>query len=195
MTSTIITKILPKITIPKIHISTCKEEIVDCIRTRNPNIGFLMDNGSILELIFTTDPKDNFYSAILKCSPQIRDAITANNNKIFINTTRHHIFDRFFIRRCELCNVIGHNKHNCKKKLSCRYCGNEHKHTECSVKDNIELHSCHRCKISKRPELISKFKSHDAYSLSCPLYQEAVLKLKANTLSSEIDTSHINIPL
>ena len=165
-------KLDPKITISNLDSDVTADTLKDDIITKNENIKALVDSGETFERIFF-DPKERF--AVMKVSPNIREVLKKNGDKICIGLQMHTVKDRFHVVQCFHCQGFGHKFDNCKHKDDdpvCFYCAGSHKSKECTFKkdrkDNkIKCANCAQSKIKSERE---SCKSHKASDTLCPIF-------------------------
>lgn len=173
-------KILPRVTVPYISNQVDPDDLIDDILARNKPIRDLYDGGDILEKIFTAKRNDNYYDAVLKCSPRIRELIL--QSKLFVGLSSLKAYDRFYIQRCQNCLGFYHKKSECTKPFICKYgCINHDATTTCPISSDTDKHSCTNCKNSSKTEIKSKYDSHHGVSSTCPIYIDLLNKKKQNT--------------
>ena len=125
-------------------------------------------------------PNDNYdnFQIVARVSPQIRDAINAHWNRLFIGATSVRVYDRFYVKRCNRCNKFGHYMDKCSEPSpSCGICSAvDHESETCSHKADTSRHRCINCKRASQSHT-----GHNATSRTCPAYITAQKKLKGNT--------------
>ena len=150
------------------------------LRNQNPFLDGLIANGESFNILFMKPPSDNYdnFQIVARVSPQIRDAINAHSNRLFISSTSVRVYDRFYIKRCNRCNKFGHYMDKCRESSpSCGICSAEdHESENCSHKADTSRHRCINCKRASQPHT-----GHNATSRKCPAYMTAQKKLKGNT--------------
>ena len=111
-------------------------------------------------------------------SDDIREALKANNDKIFIGFSSHHVFDRFYVKSCASCHRFGHYHANCDNRPCCGYCSAEdHKSEECLIhkaKDQSK-YKCVNCQDEGKGG-----DGHSSHWNRCPSYLEQQKKVMKN---------------
>ena len=186
-------KLLPKLTIPNISKDTPKSDLIEIICDQNPDIKDLTDKGQTFEVIFTSNrANSDQYDAVIRASPQIRDLIiNKNSGYLYIEFSRYKVYDRFFIKRCQKCQEFGHTLKNCSKNSVCKFCASNHESEKCHHEKKPEFWKCYLCSSSKNKNFQENCHSHYCASESCPIINEAMKRVKSNTML-EIPT---NLPL
>ena len=71
-------------------------------------------------------------------------------------------------RRCFNCNKYGHTNKDCRRDLSCPFCGKTHSDDECDVKSEPSSHLCSNCE-----------ENHPVFSKECKEYirQTDIIKI------------------
>ena len=75
--------------------------------------------------------------AVLKMSPEVRNAIARSGNRVFLDLTSCRAFDRFWATRCRHCQKFGHTKERCPTKKTspaCGFCAGPHTSLNCPNK-------------------------------------------------------------
>ena len=170
---------LPTIAISGIQDKHEKQDLVDQICKQNSDIAALVTKGSTLEVVFIKNPDEKYSTsqAVVRVSPEIRDAIKQNSNRLYIGLVACRVTDRFYIKRCNNCQQFGHYELTCPKKpnMCCGYCrSGAHKSVNCPIKnEDHSKHSCCNCEA-----LGKDFKGHSALYYNCPAYLAEQDKLK-----------------
>ena len=173
---------LPTISILDVKEFTTKDEFVEKIKNKNPDIKRLIDNGSTLSIVYSKNPSDNldgksnkFYQVVARVSDDVRKAIKANKDKIFVNLQACRVVDRFYIKRCNRCQKFGHYEKDCDGDERCGYCCGSHLSKNCQEvsEHDHDQYKCVNCKDGgKDPG------KHSALWHKCPMYLEMQKKLK-----------------
>ena len=153
------------------------EELENSILRQNKAIAQLVELGSELKVVFIRKPPPRkvYYTVVIRVSPNIRDLINKMKNKIHMGVTVHNIVDRFYIRRCNRCQGLGHYEDKCAttNHLVCGYCAKEHKSDDCPDKGkDHKHHSCINCSAEGE-----NCKGHPAFWRKCPTYKAAQKKM------------------
>ena len=170
---------LPSISIVDITEKFTKEELVTRIRQQNSYVNELIDQDHIFKVLFMKPPTGEYknYQVVALVSPDIRDVISANRNRLFVGLESCRVYDRFYVKRCNECNCFGHYKAKCPNKASCTFCASEEHNSEtCPLKDSRD-HSKFKCINCKRSGLSCE--GHSAAWFKCPAYIIAQKKIQS----------------
>ena len=99
-------KMLPKMTLLDVPPSLPDSEIISGILDKNPQIKELLNAGHTLTLVFSR-VRDGKRMAVLKMSPDVRNAIARSGNRVFLGLTSYCAFDRFWATQCRHCQKFG----------------------------------------------------------------------------------------
>ncbi|KAL5252015.1 hypothetical protein ACHWQZ_G014982 [Mnemiopsis leidyi] len=171
-----------------------KHEIVMKILEKNPLIKELYDNGHTLTVVYLkrvsrkSNGQDFTELTIgIKVSPRIHQVIFGQQQgAIYIGFRRHNVNDRFFIKTCYHCQMVGHTSSECKdaklgKEPICMYCMGKHRSSNCPNKKKTEVHVCARCLASPHGRDAENAKTHNAGCMECPILVRESARLAANT--------------
>lgn len=166
---------VPTISVPFIHGKYEKDELLDvlCQQNEEHGIKFTKDNSQIVFIAPMKD-KDNLYQAVIRVSDEIRSKIQNQGNRLCIGINSCPVFDRFFIKRCNRCQGLGHfhkDDGGCKKNQVCALCTGNHDTRSCHTDE--EYHQCTNCIKADKDNV-----SHAANSSDCPMYIAEQEKLK-----------------
>ena len=153
------------------------EELEQSILRQNKSIAQLVERGSELKVVFIRKPPPRkvYYTVVIRVSPDIRDLINKMKNKIYMGVSVHNINDRFYVRRCNRCQGLGHYEDKCapSNKLVCGYCAKQHKSDDCPDKGkDHKHHACINCSAENLD-----CKGHPAFWRNCPAYKLAQKKM------------------
>ena len=186
-------KLLPKITlsgIPRLILTNIdqtdlsindlrakeKEAVLTEILDKNPCIFDLVQKGHTFQIVFLSKFDNVFSTDItvgIKVSPSIRAAILNDQSGyIFLAGKRVMFKDRFHIKQCYHCQLIGHISTDCPEKNNnptCLYCMNSHRSSTCTFKQTADKHCCAKCHASKNPDDVANYMNHNSASLDCPV--------------------------
>ena len=155
---------------------------MNMIQKQNEVIRVLVEEGSHLSVLYTKPPgegEDNkpYHQVVLRVSPDIRRAISNHGNKIHMGKLVHRVVDRFYVRRCNICQAYGHYQDECTRPTSpiCGYCSEEtHFSRDCTKKSGSNhAFSCYNCKNSSLDH-----KGHSTFWHNCPSYKAVQKKLE-----------------
>ena len=140
-------------------------DIISMVQDKNPKIKGLMTEGYTLTLLFTRT-REGKRMAVMKMSPEIRNAIVSNGNRVFLGLTSCRAFDRFWATQCHHCQKYGHTKERCPSRSAspvCEFCASSHASSDCPDKSVLK---CVNCSLQgKTPDRCH----HSASSLDCPI--------------------------
>lgn len=166
--------ILPKITISHIPQHIEPESIKEELFAGNPCLRHLIDEN--FEILFSYVHRD-YRSVVCKISPNIRDAIVQNDNKVRIGSRRCPAKDRIHVVRCSKCSQYGHTRTSCyEAKETCSFCASHHQSTDCPHKQDSSEHKCINCLTSKKDSA-----NHAAHHQACPIFQHQRQKVILRT--------------
>ena len=163
-----------------------KTTIVNKILAKNPCVSELSNIGHTLEVVYINKNNSSKQISIgLKVSPAIRLAIMDNQEgNLYLGNSRYQIKDRYHIKYCFHCQIIGHISTDCPNKNAgsvCMYCMGKHRSSTCSTKDDERMHCCARCLASYQANDAENYKSHNASDSKCPVMLREIERLKGNT--------------
>ena len=115
-------KMLPKMTLLDVPPSLPDGEIISGILDKNPQIKESLNAGHTLTLFFSK-VRDGKKMAVLKMSPEVRNAIAHNGDRVFLGLTSCRAFDKFWATQCRHCQKFGHTKGRCPTKNTSPACG------------------------------------------------------------------------
>mgnify|MGYP000008525565 CR=1 FL=1 len=197
-------KLLPKITISGVPVSILesvpsdgsidkektreleKNIIIEKIKEKNPSIADLVALEHTLSVVFVGRVKrfeKDTLTIGLKVSPLIRSTLFLKQcGVIYLDYSRYHVSDRYYIKQCYHCQLLGHTSDNCpdskaSKPSVCMYCSENHRSKMCLNKHQTQLHNCARCKSSALTSDSSGYKTHHAGSTSCPMIVRETVRL------------------
>ena len=196
-TSTERKKMLPKLTIldldPHIDSATVvKEELLN----KNSFLRDLNEVDKSLRIVFVdkkTKPADRY--AVIEVSPEIREAVRRNGDKLCMDLQRYHVTDRYHVIQCYHCQEYGHmaGSDYCKRKgetATCFYCAGNHESKECSERKakKTEKIKCSNCAKSKNRDEKRLCGSHRAGDYSCPCYIREKAHIMTRTVGCSVQT-------
>lgn len=195
-------KMLPKVTISNVsceilegidlegandnvdHIRDIKKHcVIMKIVEKNPSVKCLHDEGHTLQVVYLNTNKRTTTDQItreeltigLKVSPAIYQVLFQQQaGSIYIGNRRYKVSDRFFVKQCYHCQMIGHTSQSCQEALAdrppkCMYCAGSHRSADCTKKRNSTDHACARCLASTSTSDSQGAKTHNAGSNQCPM--------------------------
>ena len=171
-----------------------KHQIVMKIIEKNPGIKELYGHDHTLSVVYLDkvkrfrDQKEYFDLTIgLKLSPSIyRVLFDQQQGTLYIGSRRYSVTDRFYIKTCYHCQMIGHTSADCNDAKShklpvCMYCMGKHRSSICTNKQKKDVHVCARCLASPHGNDAECAKTHNAGSPYCPMLIRETNRLAANT--------------
>ena len=166
---------VPTITVPFIHGQYEKEELIEVLNQQNEERGIIFnkENSSIVFIAPMKD-KDNLYQAVIRVSEEIRAKIQNQGNRLCIGINSCPVFDRFFVKRCNHCQGLGHfhkDDGGCKKDKICALCTGKHDTRTCRTDEHYR--QCINCIKAEKDDI-----GHAAFSPDCPMYIAEQDKLK-----------------
>lgn len=163
----------PKMTLSRIpaHVDVendLRQQLIDL----NPWLQEPLANDGELEVLFRYRPKD-FYSAVLKMSPNVRNAIQDHANALNLGNRVCPVKDRFHVLRCFKCSTFGHRADNCHATHpTCGYCSDRHETNVCPKKNDSSQFRCTAC--TNAPDTDAH---HPSIDRKCPRYLQEMKKL------------------
>ena len=163
-----------------------KNAIIHRVLAKNPCVADLHSIGHTLEVVYINKNVSAKHISIgLKVSPAIRLAImNIQEGNLYLGNSRYQIKDRYHVKYCYHCQVIGHISTDCPNKNVdpvCLYCMGKHRSSSCNSKDNRSRHCCARCLASTQADDAENYQSHNASDPKCPVMLREIDRLKENT--------------
>ena len=115
----------------------------------------------------------NFKYYIIKCTPQIRQAILCRDDKVHTLYSHCKVYDSYMPYQCYKCQEFGHSADNCRSNQVCPKCSGDHRANEC----HASVLKCNNC--DKRGHTDTNHRTHDVNK--CTVYKEEIIKAKNNT--------------
>jgi len=158
-----------------------KEALDKELCQKNQNIKDLKAAGLVIKTVFI-DTYKNF--AVVQMSPEIRESIKSNQNKVYLGLRRLLVWDRFHVVQCYHCQGYGHmaKEGDCPRftlPATCQFCSGNHRSDKCTVKGNS--HKCTNCLKSNNPDVKEMAHTHRASDELCPSYVRAKVNLMSRT--------------
>ena len=158
-----------------------KGKIWQTIVDKNEGVRTLIENGSILEIVYFRKHKYSSTVAI-KVSPDIRLYILEKLHvKLFLFSSCCRASDRCHYQQCYHCLKFGHISKNCPKINEppiCMYCAESHDSRSCNIKQCAPNYKCYNCLSSNQPQ---GSLNHCACSPSCPSALTIANRIQLNT--------------
>lgn len=164
---------LPTISVPFIQGKFEKEELLEVLSMQNEEIMFTTENTEVL-FIVPMKEREGQYQAAIRVAENIRNQIKEKGNRLCIGINSCPVYDRFFVKRCNQCQGLGHfHKDNggCKNDQVCGKCSEKHDTRNCHVDE--DRYRCINCVKAEHDEV-----SHAANSFGCRCYVAEQEKLK-----------------
>ena len=101
-------------------IRMAREGVVSCVpewghlilRLKNPQVKQSIESGSEFSIKFSRSPnmehRNKHYQVVARVSDEVRKAIKANKDRLFVGMSSYRVVDRFYIKRCNKCRQYGH---------------------------------------------------------------------------------------
>ena len=164
-----------------------KKTIRELLLAKNMQVKCLVEEGHTFEIVYLS--RSSFGNKNLtigiKVSPSIRETIyTKQRGVLYLEAQSYQVTDRFHIKQCFHCQLLGHVSRDCEKKSkdpTCMYCMQNHKSKECQNKRYYDSHSCANCLASKNPDESCNYRSHNSADPFCPVIARERKRLQAMT--------------
>lgn len=155
----------PKIKIFDITEKFSDYELIDEIKRQNE---YLKD-GELKVIKIYENKRHNNFGAIVEIDRSSFNKMKVTN-KVNIGWNRCSIEECVTIKRCFKCCGFNHNSVDCKNKIACIKCGNEHISKDCDT----GIIRCINCVSVNRKFNTQHNVSHPAFSKNCPIYLKKV---------------------
>ena len=123
---------------------------IEKVKAQNKGIKEKIESGSEFSVVFTRKNRTAIHSnfeneeerhlIVLRVGDDIRDALKAEGDRIFLDFSSYRVMDRVYIKSCAKCHKLGHYHAECDNVECCGYClSEEHNSEQCPVrkeKDN-----------------------------------------------------------
>lgn len=156
-----------------------KEELTHSVIAQNHFLQAFFSTVEILDHITFLNIKplknnSEMFQATYKVSKELRSLLKKHGDRVIVGVTSCKIFDRFYLKRCALCQKFGHYFAHCKTKdnPNCAHCSGEHETNHCKSTDEADK-KCINCIRSDFSDC-----NHHAFSKLCPVYIGELEKLK-----------------
>lgn len=166
---------IPEIRDPKIKIFDITEQYSDCQlidEIKNQNVA--MKDGKFKVIKIYENKGQNNFGAIVEVDRQSFQTMKAAS-KLNIGWNRCRIGECVTIKRCFKCCGFNHNSADCKNKVACIRCGNEHISKDCAS----NTLRCINCESINKKYQTNYDTGHPAFSKNCPIYLKKVKSIKA----------------
>ena len=118
------------------------------------------------------------HQVVARVGDDIRAAIQASKDKIFLGFSAHHVADRFYVKSCSSCHKFGHYHAECPANPCCGYCcAEDHESNDCPIKASKDSknYKCINCAEAGKDSL-----GHSSHWPQCPAYLEHQSKMRKN---------------
>merc|ERR1712030_31198 len=95
-----------------------------------------------------------------------------NNERIFISLSSHRVTEHFHAIQCFNCQKFGHtsssplcNGNEAAPKMTCLYCSEQHKSSQCPSKKIKKNHKCANCRASEIHSIKNNAGNHTSTSI------------------------------
>lgn len=154
----------PKIKIVGMSDELSGDEIVQRIKSQNS----VVKDGD-MKVVHQYVGFKGYYSAVLEV-----DGKTFSNlldaGRVFIDFDSCRVMEDLHVMRCYKCCQYYHKGNECKNKMACQKCGEEHETEKCT---NTTL-QCVNCKVAVETFSLQLDVNHAAYDRSCPMFKRKV---------------------
>ena len=168
-----------------------KEEIVQLLVLQNGFVKGFANQNNIDEHIeiFSVRPlknKEDCYQAFASVSHTLREGFKHFKNKITIGFANCRVYDRYHVKRCNICQHFGHYARECPTPVeyACGKCSGDHHTNDC---DNEES-KCVNCVRVGHEKC-----DHAAFDYKCPTLKKQQEVEKKKQLSKSLNYSLMNL--
>lgn len=138
-----------------------RKEIEECIKYQNQFI----DKEEFLNITYVKKTKYKGSVIFGECSPKVFHTLM-KEKKLFIEWQRYTIYEDLEIPRCFKCQQYFHKTKDCKNKLVCAYCAEEHETKDCPKSSK----KCNNCAIANERFKLQHDICHETSNRNCPSY-------------------------
>ena len=146
-----------------------REQLIATLKEKNQFLNTISDIDSKITFLFSKPAaKVNTKHVFLKISPELRNLIHNNGDKLFLNYASYQIRDRYHVRICAHCQHFGHQENDCKHRQEppvCGKCSGNHSTKTCQVND-LNSFKCISCSRNKQTHT-----GHRVGDKNCPSLQ------------------------
>lgn len=179
-------KLLPKIKLSGIskyffEDTTDKDTMTTCLKKELFSKNDFLNgyDEQIFEVVFISSVNETL-SVVVKLSPELRNVISKNDDKLKLFLTICKVVDQFHVRQCYRCQKFGHTSKTCRADSPvCFYCAKSHKSSDC---DNKDAYTCINCSNSKNKVWKESAHLHNAADKKCPIFMQECNKVGKNTV-------------
>ena len=169
-----------------------KEEVVQLLVLQNGFVkGFASQNNIDDHIeIHSVRPlknKENCYQAFASVSPTLREGFRHFKNKVTIGFSSCRVYDRYHVKRCNICQHFGHYAKECPTpdEHACGKCSGAHHTSECESEEP----KCVNCIRGNKDQC-----DHSAFDYKCPSLKSLQEVEKKKQMSNNLNYSIINHP-
>ena len=171
-----ISKKKPSVTIVGLNKIYSKEEVIKLLVTQNQHIKQFSTVNDLNEHFEIHDVKPtrgnpSVFQVFASVSEVLRDGIRNFDDKVTIGLLKCKVYDRYHIKRCNNCQVLGHYYKECPtpQEPKCAKCSQNHSTDTCTVTENKCINCCK----------LNKPSNHSAFDPKCPCIVELIEKKKS----------------
>lgn len=151
-----------------------KSEILDIVkRVNEPLANLLTPETFKVYAVKKTRNRDDTFQCFVNVSDEVRRAVKENGDWLYFGANTLQVYDNFFIKRCNKCQLFHHFEGTCRKPVCCGICAGDHHLNSCPHSEDITKFKCTNC---SKAGLAS---NHRAYDSSCHSYKKEQEKLKS----------------
>ena len=167
---------MPTVNIHGMESEVTKDELLNIVKQQNRDNGLPEVTSQNFIVIFIKLVKSknarypDTYSAAVRVSDEIRHALKAAGDRIFINLTSCRVTKRLFVRRCNRCQEYKHFHKDCNSEnMCCGKCGGAHDTRSCTS----DIKRCINCVNNKFTDV-----EHETWHHTCQSYKKEQDKLE-----------------
>ncbi len=152
-----------------------KQIIIEKVLDKNTHIKALVDIDHTFEVVYLNKGKvgNKDLTIAFKVSPAIRATILEKQRgHIYLGGRSYEVSDRFHLKQCYHCQLLGHVSAECPDKANrptCFYCMGRHTSRDCNYKYDYSKHCCAKCRSSKHKGDVDNSRTHNSASSECPV--------------------------
>jgi uncharacterized protein (DUF4415 family) len=162
-------------------------EFIEKIKAQNKAIKEKIEAGSEFSVVFSRQNKNTTHEPVnqevshlivLRVGDDIRDALKAEGDRIFLGFSSYRVMDRVYVKSCAKCHKFGHYHADCTNVDCCGYCMSEdHTSDQCQVRKEKDpkKFKCVNCKEANKIH-----EGHSSHYNKCPTYLQIQKKTMLN---------------
>lgn len=159
---------------PRIKIITSTENInQDEIEKGLRNQNKFITPEDYFKITFTTKNRSGNTLIFAECSGDLFKKFMVEK-KVFVGWERCPVYEDLMIPKCKRCNAYDHKEINCKNKLTCPICNEEHKMNDCPR--NVKK-CCNCLKSNLKYKHLNYDMNHEANNRECPTFKYYLQRL------------------